>query len=406
MIRKLIGVALCLAAIINQAGAQALGIELDGGFQGTHYQLQNGQTKPLPAGSLVLTYTFRLGDRWGLITGFTGGIYRTKATLQDGVIFTTGQVDDVGSAFQYNVKTVGYKEIQSFFGASIPLLLQYHTTEAGMQWYIEGGGRVLFPFSSSIQVSADQLSLSGYYPDYNLDVSNLPQHGFGTIDGWKSSASSEIKSVAAALTAATGVSFSLSPGKRLYTGLYVDYGLTDLKEKNGDMPLVTYSSTGLNGVQANSVLNMQNAGQVTLLSFGLQVRLSFESTKTKKPVQPAKSIISGEEIAVIQKPVIFGILGETSVPEVQKPHLDEVANIMKQYPDIRISIVGHTCNSATETENIKVGVARAKAVARYLRRNGINGSRMHFRSVSASDPVLSFDPAVNFQNRRAVITIE
>jgi hypothetical protein len=43
------------------------------------------------------------------------------------------------------------------------------------------GGKVFVPFNSNIRVSAKQLTLSGYYPDFNVDVSSLPQHGFGTI---------------------------------------------------------------------------------------------------------------------------------------------------------------------------------------------------------------------------------
>ncbi len=279
MVRKIVVIAVCLTAIITRSRAQELGIEVNGGLQGTQYQLQNGQNKQLPGGSLGLSYIFRLSSRWGLHTGITGGFYRTQAALPDGVVFTSDQVDDAGSAFQYQVKAGGYKETQRFLAASIPLLLQYHTT-GSTQWYIEGGGKVFVPFHTSIQVSAQQLSLSGYYPDFNLNVSNLPQHGFGTLHGWKSSTTSELKP-AAALSAATGLGFRLSPGARLYTGLYVDYGLTDLNDKNGTMPLVTYSSTGINGVRANSVVNMQNAGQVVLLSFGLGKAERFRISKGK-----------------------------------------------------------------------------------------------------------------------------
>jgi OmpA-OmpF porin, OOP family len=413
MIRKII-IAACFTAIIAQAGAQGLGIELNGGLQGMQYQLQNGQSKLLPGGSLGLNYTFPLGGRWGLVTGISGGLYRTQATLQDGAVFSSYQVDDEGSAFQYNLKATGYKETQQFFAAAIPLLLQYHTVGAGLQWYFDGGGKVLFPSNASIKASAQQLSLSGYYPDFNLDISNLPQHGFGTLNDWRSSTTSQLKP-SAALSAATGVSFGLIPGTRLFTGLYLDYGLTGLKARNGTMPLATYSSTGISGVEANSVLNMQIAHQVTLLSFGLQVRLSFGSTraneaavpKTKEGSQPpANGTISDDEADVLQMPVVFGIFGEITVPEVQKPHLDEVANIMKQYPNIRISIEGHVCDNGTEPENLKVGAARAKAVANYLRSKGIARGRMDISSASQSDPVEPNDYDANYQHRRVVITME
>jgi outer membrane protein OmpA-like peptidoglycan-associated protein len=414
MFRKIIGVAVCFTAIFTQAGAQELGIELNGGLQGMKYPLQNGQNKQLPGASLGLSYIFRLSSRWGLHTGITGGLYRTQATLQDNTAFTSDQVDDAGSAFQYNLKTEGYKETQQFFAASVPLLLQYHTAGTGAQWWVEGGGKVLVPFNTSIRISAQQLNLSAYYPDFNLNVSNLPQHGFGTLNGWKGSTTSELKP-AAALSVATGLKFRLSPGTQLYAGLFVDYGLTNLKGKDSSMPLVTYSSAGIKGVQVNSVLTTQNAGQATLLSFGLQLRLSFGSAKAKpaaqtkiekEPQQPADSTLSDDDLEVLQRPVIFGTLGITSLSEYEKQQLDEVAKVMKEHPNIRISIVGHICNSGTETESIKVGAARAKAVANYLRSTGIDRGRMNVSWASESDPFLSYDPPANYQNRRVVITPE
>ncbi|GGB00135.1 OmpA family protein [Puia dinghuensis] len=410
MIRQIIVIAICFTAIVMQAGAQGLYIGLSGGLQGMQYQLQNGQSQQLAGGSLDLGYGFRLGSHWDLLTGINGGVYNTRATLRDGVAFTSYQVDDAGSAFRYSVKTAGYKETQQFFAAGIPLLLQYHTQGKGVQWYFDAGGKVLVPFNTSIQVSAAQLVLSGYYPDFNVEVSNLPKHGFGTINNWNSNATSKLRP-AAALSAATGLSFGLSPGTRFYVGVYADYGLTDLKEKNDSMPLVTYSSTGISGVQAGSVLNMPNAGQVTLLSFGLQLRLSFGSARpktntTKEPQQPVTDTTGNEQYEAIEGPVVFGHLDETRIPENQKSHLDEVAAIMKQYPAIRISIVGHICDDENEPEDTKVGAERAKSVAQYLRNKGIDGGRMDVSPVSESDVMEPFDPLANYRNRRVVITVK
>jgi OOP family OmpA-OmpF porin len=422
MTRKIIEIAFFLVAITFRSRAQELGIELNGGLQGTQYQLQNGKTMELPGGSLGLSYSFRLASHWNLVTGITGGIFRTRAMLNDGVVFTYGQVDDAGSAFQYNVKTTGYKETQQFVAASIPLLLQYQTVGPRTQWYLSAGGKALFPLNASIKLSAKQLSLSGYYPDYNIELSNLPQHGFGTINNWSASQTAELRP-AAVLSVATGLSFRLSRATRLYTGLYLDYGLSDLKGKTDSMPLLTYSSAGVNNVQANSVLKMSITGQMTLLSFGLQMRLSFGSAKSKsvarpsgaKPVkgpptneeqQPPGLALNDQDTAFIQTPVLFGTLGETAVLDAQKVHLDEVATIMKQNPGIRISIVGHICNSGTETEDISVGEARAKAVARYLQSKGIRRRRMDISNMEESDPVLPNNPSANYRNRRVVITLE
>jgi outer membrane protein OmpA-like peptidoglycan-associated protein len=79
---------------------------------------------------------------------------------------------------------------------------------------------------------------------------------------------------------------------------------------------------------------------------------------------------------------------------------------MTQHPNIRISIVGHICNSGTETEDPKIGIARAKAVARYLESKGIRRNRMDIGATNESDPVLPNNPAANYQKRRVVISVE
>jgi OOP family OmpA-OmpF porin len=420
MFGKIAGIAACLIAVITQVGAQGLSIGLDGGLQGMQYRLPDGADKLLPGGSLDLLYTFRLKGPWNLITGLTAGVYRTRATLPDGFAFNNYQVDDEGSAFQYSMKTEGYKETQRFFAAGIPLLLQYHSAGARMQWYVNGGGKILLPSTANIAISARQLTLSGYYPDYNIYVSNLPQHGFGVLNNWKTSATADLKP-SAVLSAATGLSFPLGNGMRLYTGLYVDYGLTTLKGRNDSLPLVTYSPAGISGIKESSVLNMSNTGQATLFAIGLQVRISLEKVRSKPSVRPAPSAprakkpelpapvdstISDDDTAFIQKPVIFGAMDETAIPEIDQEHLDDVADILKQHPKIRISLVGHICNSETEKEDPRIGLTRAKAVAAYLQAKGIDRKRMDISSVNISDPVEPNHPAANYQKRCVVIKME
>jgi OOP family OmpA-OmpF porin len=252
-----------------------------------------------------------------------------------------------------------------------------------------------------------------------VEVTNLPQHGFGTLNNWKAHASTELRP-AAALSAATGFSFRLSRGTRLYTGLSVEYGLTDLKAKGDSMPLVTYNPTNVSGLKANGVLNMQNAGRMTSLILSLQVRLSFETTKSRLKVRPkpkrlpqdtarqdaATANISDEEVDLIQQPLVFGIIQKVEVPFVLTAHLDDVASIMMQHPNIRISIVGHYCSGETETEDQKIGIARAEAVARYLKSKGTPLSRMDIGAVNESDPLLSYDFNANYQKRRVVIAVK
>ena len=470
---KIVLLAAALAAVARRADAQGLGIELNGGMQGMQYKLSGGNNTPLPGGSLGLTYTFALGHWFGVRTGILGSVYRTQATLKDGT-FTYGQVDDGGSAFDYNVKVTGYKETQQFFAATIPLLLHFHTGGPGMQWSLDAGGKLIFPFNSTIQASAQQLSLSGYYPNFHIVVSNLPQHGFGTQNGWHASSSTVLKP-AGALSAGTGVSFALSSRSHLYVGIFADYGLTDLRDKPESLPLVSYSSAGVGKVKANGVLNTSNSGAAGLLSLGVQVRLSFGSPRPagrhKKAVRrdsvevvtsvtqthpPKKNPVAvaattGATVAATEpkaaasdtrtptpdstvgardslsldaliradqlrnekrneaersrRNIVFGIIGETNIPETQLAKLDELVGLLKAHPDLRLSVEGHFCDSLMEKENSQTAAARVKAVVRYLENKGIDHRRMDIGYARKSDPVLSYDPASNYRNRRVAIRI-
>jgi outer membrane protein OmpA-like peptidoglycan-associated protein len=446
MIRKILFAIVCFTFAATNAGAQELNVWVDGGPQGLSYKVPNGSHDLLFGGSLGLGYTFPLARHWGIIAGVSGGFYGSRAKLNDGT-YSAPQVDNTGSAFRYDIKTNGYTETQRFFSFGVPLMLQYHSTGAGTQWYVNGGGKLLLPLNATVKGSAQGLALSGYYPDYNLEVSNLPEHGFGTVDNWKGRETYKLKT-GVALDAEMGVSFALGSRMRLYTGLYLEYGLTDMKGTNDGTSLVSYGTGDLASVKGGSVWNGAAAGDAKLLSYGLQVKLGFgfghgrskakvgpqpasvpvpdttrtqavaqqlvvtqpekpkEQEKPKEPEQPkvAPKPAPGREIETMRQPVVFGVLGKTSLPENVKPHLDEVAQLLNNYPDLRIAIIGHTCSIGTETENKKIGEARARAVADYLQSRGVDAGRMDVRSDGESQPAFPNDSAANrSRNRRVTV---
>lgn len=438
----------CLLALAVTANAQEFGVELNGGLQGLQYNITGGKAKLQPGGSLGFNYNFALGKKWGLITGISGGYYQTKTTLDNGSVIKSYAVDEEASAFEFRVKPTGYEEKLRFFAAGIPVMLQYHTT-GNTQWYLNGGGKVLFPFSAKTKASASELAMSGYYPDFNVELDNVPQHGFGKLTNWENEAKQDLK-VTATLSAATGFSFPIGSALRLYTGVYIDYGLTDMrKSSDANAALVNYSPTGINNAQVNGILN--KADDAKLLAYGVQVRLGFGKKKKEtapvaepapvvapapvetpapvKPAAPAKleaavdsavavaevvvdsavavAALSVAEEAVVAEPIVFATIGRTSVPAGMKSHLDSVANILKEYPELDVYVVGHTCDIGTEKENDKIGQARAKAVAAYLQAKGVAADRIHTSSAGPSQPLVPNDSNRNRSvNRRVTIKVQ
>lgn len=446
MIQKIAIACLTVLSLAGNTYAQEFGIELNGGLQGLKYDLNNGNRKLQPGGSLGVNYTFRLGKQWGLLTGVAASYYNTKVTLQDGT-FSSYQVDNTGSAFQYNIKATGFEEKQSFLAGTVPVMLQYHTL-GNTRWYLNAGAKLILPAEATVKASASQLDLSGYYPDYNIEVKEMPQHGFGTVNNWKSDTKQELKPSVTA-SAATGISFRIGEGMRLYTGVYFDYGVTNMQKSSGNNPsLVAYNPGNIDQAKAGSLLN--GVDKVNLMAYGIQVRIGLEKKKPKAapvppppppaPVEeaPAKKeteptpvpatpppppaevkqpvqdpppapvpAITAEETIVVEKPVVFGKIGKTSLDESLKPHLDSIANILTRYPDLTVDIVGHTCDIGTEKENERIGMERAKSVARYLQGKGIARSRMELRSAGPSDPLVENTSTGNRSlNRRVTVQVK
>ncbi|MGN6417379.1 MAG: OmpA family protein [Pseudobacter sp.] len=433
----------CLTALALTASAQEFGIELNGGLQGLRYKYSGASPGIQSGGSLGVNYLFPFGSRWGILTGIGAGYYNTKTTLNNGATRSSYEVDDMGSAFQYNIKATGYKETNSFLSAAIPVMLQYQTC-GKTQWYVNGGAKILIPFSVKTKASAQQLDLSGYYPDYNIEVKDMPQHGFGVLSNWSHEAKPELRPTTT-LSAATGFSFPACNNLRLYTGVYFDYGLTDpRKESDANASLVAYNAGNINQAGVNGLMNKGDDARI--LAYGIQVRIGF--SKKKKAVQPvamAEPIvapvetkpapvvepanptevvqvfepvidsavvetmhtITESEQMVVNQPVTFVVLGKTNVPEGLKPHLDSVAGILKQYPGLHVLIVGHTCDIGTERENAKVGLERAESVAAYLKKKGVPASRISTNSAGPSQPIVPNDSSRNrSENRRVTITVK
>jgi len=244
--------------------------------------IPSGKSMPLPGGTLSLHYTVPVNANWSVLVGISGGYYGTKVKLNDGAVFTSGQVDDQGAGFQYKVRTTGYEETQHFGMASIPLMAQYHSDGDKGQWYVNAGVKLCMAYSVDVDAKAKQLDLSGYYPDYDLEVKDMPQHGLGTANNWKAKTTLDPQfSVAGSV--AGGRSWGFGEIMRLYVGLFVDYGLTPMYKKDGSSSVVSYSASGVQNIRANSAMNMEGSGNPRLFAFGAQVKLGLKYKQQAKP---------------------------------------------------------------------------------------------------------------------------
>ena len=103
--------------------------------------------------------------------------------------------------------------------------------------------------------------------------------------------------------------------------------------------------------------------------------------------------------------ILFDLNKATLKPGAEQ-NLRRIAAILKQYPDKKISVEGHTDNSGSDAYNQKLSEDRATAVRTALVAGGVADSLIVARGFGETQPVASnATPAGRQQNRRVEIVV-
>ena len=101
------------------------------------------------------------------------------------------------------------------------------------------------------------------------------------------------------------------------------------------------------------------------------------------------------------------VLREESIPV-----LDAAVNVLKEHPELLVSIDGHTDSKGSDFYNENLSRNRAETVHNYFVNNGVNADRLVFRGFGESRPIApnSFDdgsdnPEGRFENRRVELNV-
>ena len=92
--------------------------------------------------------------------------------------------------------------------------------------------------------------------------------------------------------------------------------------------------------------------------------------------------------------VIEGIYFDTAkatIKPASRRKLDEVVDVLKNYPKLRLEISGHTDDRGDDASNLQLSLDRADAVKKYLTDAGIEGSRIQTRGAGEAEPIESND---------------
>lgn len=259
-------------AIQAQVNKHYFGIDAGGGLHCLNYKLQNGDANSGVGGTLNLGYSFFFNSNWGLGTGLGLHSAQAKGTLN----YTSGEeaIDDEGDNYEFRTNFNNWQEKQKALFLDIPLGLQnqyWFNEKNGLLAFV--GAKVSIPVSSSYKVTSGSITTTGFYEQWNVELSDMPQHGFTTITD-RPSGDLDLKT-SYSLFADFGWLRKMSKKLDLYAGGYLNYGINNLIDAKSNP---VYQSDGI----YNSMLASANTKKVNSMTFGIKVGIRLRAGRIKK----------------------------------------------------------------------------------------------------------------------------
>jgi len=259
-------IVLCLSVVTGRAQDKKLEFEIGGGYglSGITGKIENGSITPGMGGRFSIGAKYFFSEKIGI--GFDCSIakYNGTAKLSD-YSAAIASTDDEEESFEYRVVASGIAEDIHFLAAEPALYLAYRqkiSDKLGI--YGKLGIKASVFLSAAYQCKAGTLETRGYYPAYNVELYELPNHGFDKVEHISYSGNLETSVLNSAFMDA---GITIPVGKiGLNIGVYGSYGLNPVLEPEINQ-LMIYP------MKYQSVTSLLD--KVSLLSGGLKMGIQF-----------------------------------------------------------------------------------------------------------------------------------
>ncbi len=245
--------------------SRSLYFNAGGGSHPLKYDLQNGVKENFMGYTVNLGYHYYFSKNWGFAAGLGLASFQSKATLNYQT--SNASVDTDNDSFEFRTQYTDWQEKQTILLLDIPLGLVYQkqmNEKFNFQFSI--GPKVSFPLQSKNETSGGTIETTGYYPQYNVVLFGLPQHNFTTLTSFPKNDTS-LKPVLSACSN-LGVLINLNNRLDLYSGVYLDYGLTNMIDPQSKF---LYQEDGV----YNGIFSSDLTKRVTQYAFGFKIGINF-----------------------------------------------------------------------------------------------------------------------------------
>lgn len=274
---------LMIALIILSSGKthgqskNELSVHLKGPFSTLFYEHHQDKQSLQNGLGFGVNYSYYLNKKWSIATGvelqsFEGNVH------YDYIKDSYQTVDIEGDGFEFRYELKNFFEEQSAYYLNIPVGIRFETG-GQMRFYAAGGAKIGFNLKSDYESDASSLTTSGYYEQYDAELTSPEFIGFGQFKDIRNGKRSFDLKTNYMLELESGVKFLLEKERAFYMGLFFDYGLNDIIKNRHEKDLLAYNSEDPSLFLLESVLTATGSGKtiskVRAVAFGLKIRYAF-----------------------------------------------------------------------------------------------------------------------------------
>ncbi|TDW51788.1 outer membrane protein with beta-barrel domain [Flavobacterium sp. 270] len=221
-----------------------------------------------------LRYSYYLNEGLSLGIGVEYQTYNSDLKYQQfsGAYMTTDAEDE---NFQFRYRATNLREEQKLGYVNVPIGIQFETPGT-TKLYLAGGVKIGFAVSGNFETKMQNLTTSGYFPQYNVELFSPAFAGFASTDNVTVGKQDLDTKVSYSATVETGVKQQIGTKNAIYIGVYLDYGLNNIYDKDGSKNVVQYNPELPVKFNYNSVLDSPyTTDKVRLVSYGLKLRFAI-----------------------------------------------------------------------------------------------------------------------------------
>jgi hypothetical protein len=225
---------------------------------------------------------------WGISTGLIFSNYTTFASIPNNYTFYNSTFDSDGTPYDLNFKLNGVKELDEVYQMAIPLMIHYrYYLASGNALYAAGGIKLSFPLGSTYRVTSGSVTTTGYYPELNATMSNIPWLGFTSNDIKGLHGTTPFRNTYLA-SFEMGYLVKRKKNTFLTFSLYGDLGLNNMRHDYTATPLM-FNYFQYAGLPASNMVDY-----VKLYSIGLKISWNINLSGHGLPATTQKTAPSNE----------------------------------------------------------------------------------------------------------------